>query len=191
MKNQYFKSMKIKFVAWVMLIMMLLFLMATTGCCLFLSNQTEPTTTSSILEHHEPEDLVNGLVAKMQAEGYEEMKTTAELYAQAAYIDSTYNYTVEIIGGNIYINGHAFDNTAYVNNCYFVYDKAILPYVYDEEKHAMLLRIQNALGYYILIAREENSIENKIIVCKIDGEYYFLSSFYSDEVQKIHKLIID
>lgn len=189
MKIKKIESKKVKFFTWAMLTMMLLSL--TMSCSLFLSNQTEQTTTSSILEHHEPEDLVNGIVSKMQAEGYEEMKTFAELYAQAAYINSTYNYLVEIIDGNIYINGYIFDNIAYVNNCCFVYDNAILPYVSDEDKYAMLLRIQNDLGYYVLIPRDENGSENRIVVCEIDGEYYFLSSFYNDEVQKIYKLIID
>ena len=187
MKNENLKTNKTKLIAKLMLVVMLLSLVATTGCSLI------PQKTTEENKHHEPEDLVNGMLAKMQAAGYEEMEEMAEFYFQCPYINSTTNYTVKIVDGKIYLHGYIFDDISYVTDYLLIYESSLLSYASnrDVEKYEMLLKIQNSSECYILIPQEENGVGFKIVVYEIEGDYYFLASYYNDEVQKIHKVTID
>ena len=187
MKNTNLKPNKTKLVARLMLVVVLFSTIVITGCSLI------PQKTTEENKHHEPEDLVNGMLAKMQAAGYEKMEEMADFYFQCPYINSSTNYTVKIVDGKIYLHGYIFDDISYVTDYSLMYESSLLPYASnrDVEKYEMLLKIQNSSGCYILVSQEENSVGLKVIVYEIDGDYYFLASYYNDEVQKIHKVTID
>lgn len=177
-------------------IMVLILLLSSTinlvGCEKIFVYQTEPTTNNNI--HHEPEDLINSMLAKMEAAGYEEMKATAEFFFQAASISSIYDYSVEIVDGKIFLHKHIFDDISYVNDHQVIYTDTILTTAlkWDKEKYDVLVKIQNHKGCYILKPQEDNAIAFKIAVYEIDNSYYFLEYYYDCvEVMKIHKVTID
>ena len=126
---------KTKLIARMMLLLMIVSTFATTGCEFFTPSQTTENSQKEVI-NHEPQDLIDGLVAKMQAAGYEEMKVTAEFFVQAAYISSVYDYQLEIIDGKIYLHGYVFDDIIYVNNHEVEYKDTILEETlkYDKEK---------------------------------------------------------
>ena len=123
MKNTNRKLNKTKLIARLMLVVMLLTLVATTGCSLI------PQKTTEENKHHEPEDLVNGMLAKMQAAGYEKMEGIAYAFLKAPYLDRQYNLEVEIVNESIFLNGVIYDEITYDNNYELKYDDAMLAFV--------------------------------------------------------------
>ena len=191
MKNS---NRKIKLIARLMLIVMLLTLTIMTGCNLFPNTTTKQSTTNNLPEHHEPEDLVNGILAKMQAAGYTETKAKAEMYLRSFTISAIYGYPIEIIDGDIYICDFVFDDVTYVTDYCFEYGETILVSATSgsNEKYDMILKIQNYPGCYILKSEKKTGIGDKIIVYEIDGEYYFLTLYPGyDIVETVHKMTIE
>ena len=175
---------KIKIIAGVVLLLVLISSALSFVGCGYKENDV----------NHNPEDLVNGMLAKMKAAGCEEMKATAEFFFQAGYISSVYDYQVEIIDGKLYLHGYIFDDITFVNNHQVAYKDTILEEAlkHDKEKYDILLKIQNHKGCYILKPQEDNAIAFKIAVYEIDNSYYFLEYYYDDvEVTKIHKVTIN
>ncbi len=195
MKNTKFKTNKTKLIAIMMLLVIILSTIVTTGCEFFVTKEIEQTTENSQKEviNHEPQDLIDGLITKMQSAGYDKMEAIAEFFFQCGHISSVYNYSVEIIDGKMYLNGYVYDVISYVADYDLVYENSLLSDALsrDVEKYDILLKIQNQSGCYILQPQEENGIGFKIVVYDIEGDYYFLASYYSGEVQKIHKVSID
>lgn len=190
MKNTNFKT---KLIARVMLIVIVLSSMVITSCewvSQFYPNQT--TTTTENIVHHEPEDLVNGMLAKMKAAGYEEMKAIADMYYQAPYLSASYLLDLEIKNGCIYIYGIIYDDITYVTEYDLVYDDNLVWYTsnYDKEIYETLQMIQNHNSCYIIKPQIQSGYGLEIAVYEINDVYYFLASYDAGEVVRIHTLTI-
>ena len=178
-----------------LVLVMVLSSAAIVGCDLstLIGGEGTTTTTTNKIEDNEPKDLIIRMTNRMKAAGYDEMKETAYFYFQSQGISSIYDYSVEIVDGKIYLHGYIFDDIIYVTNHDFVYAESILPYALssDEEIYETLLKIQNHGECYILKPQEENGVGFQILVYEIEGEFYLLASYYTDEVLKIHKVTIE
>lgn len=196
MKNTNRKTSKIKHIARVMLIAIILLSITITSCeslPQFFSHQTTMTTPKENNVHHEPEDLVNGMLAKMQAAGYEENKIEAHLYFDAPYLDWKYDYNVEILNGQIYLSGILYDEITYESDYELKYDDMMFVegLFVEEEKYEILQQIQDHKKYYILKSTNSNRYGHQIAVYESGNTYYFLAFSESEVVIRIHKIIID
>ena len=185
MKNENLKTNKTKLIAKLMLVVMLLSLVATTGCSLI------PQKTTEENKHHEPEDLVNGMLAKMQAAGYEKMEGIAYAYLKAPYLDRQYNLEVEIVNESIFLNGVIYDEITYDNNYELKYDDAMFLLPIEQTKSEILESIKAYKSYYILKSSISNTYGYQVAVYESGNTYYFFTFDQSYAVIRVHELIIE
>ena len=186
---------KTKLIAKLMLCVMLLSTLATTGCGFFTpSKTTENLETESI--NHEPQDLIDGLVDKMQSAGYDKMEFTAEYYYFESGFDYAYSLKIKIIDNHFVINGVVYDDISYNNSCSPNFEAIDLSRASKmfPEKYEVLLKIQELNSCYVLKTKEEkNSLGfgNPILVYEMDGDYYFLGCWYEEYVLRVNKATIE
>ena len=192
MKNKIKANTVKQILAKVMLVAMIFSLISMTGCEFVLSNTIENQPNTNTPEHHEPEDLVNGMLAKMQAAGYEEMKATAYMYYQAPDINRRYLLDLEIVDGKLIINGKTYDKITYDTEYIIEYDS--LMFIDDipenEEKFEKLREIQKHKGFYILKC-STSDVAFDILACEYDNTYYFLILGQLGTVIRVHSLVIE
>ena len=183
---------KTKLIARAMSVLMILSTVATTGCEFFTPSQTTENSQKEVI-NHEPQDLIDGLVAKMQAAGYEEMKAVADLYFDAPYLDWKYNYYVEIIDGQLWLSGVIYDEVTYETDYEFKYDDMMFVegLQVDTEIYETLQQIKEHKQYYILKSTTSTRYGHQIAVYESGNTYYFLAFSGYGEVVRIHKIMID
>ena len=186
-----------KFFARFVLLMIILSTVATTGCEFFVTKGTEQTTENSQKEviNHEPQDLIDGLVAKMQAAGYEEMKFTAEYFYFEPGFDYAYSLKIEIVDDYFLINGVVYDVMSYNINSYPNFEYIGLSMASkNPEKYEVLLKIQELNSCYVLKTKDEKDsigFGNPILVYEMDSDYYFLGCWYEEYVLRVNKATIN
>ena len=186
---------KTKLIARMMLLLMIVSTFATTGCEFFTPSQTAENSQKEAI-NHEPQDLIDGLVAKMQAAGYEKMEFTAEYFAFHGTFSYLNTLKIKIVDNCFLINGIVYyDDISYNNNRYPNFEALDLKSVTfrNPERYEVLLQLQELNSCYVLNNEQEDDslFGNPILVYEMDGDYYFMAC-YSDEecVLKIHKATI-
>lgn len=191
MKNTKFKT---KLIARAILVVIILSTILTTGCQFFTPNETTENSQKEVI-NHEPQDLINGLIAKMQAAGYEEMKFTAEyFYFEPIFHEYCYSLSIKIVDNHFLINGIIYDDISYSNNYLPTFQALNLPHALElhPEKYEVLLKIQETNSCYVLKTEDEEHsyFGNPILVYEIDGDYYFLGCYYEKTVVTVNKATI-
>ena len=189
MKNTKFKT---KLIARVILLMIIVSTILTTGCQFFTSNETTENSQKEVI-NHEPQDLINDLIAKMQAAGYEKMILKAEYFYFEPMEDYLYTLNVKIVDDHFSMNGIIYEVIAYDNNRY----PKFLPFASNipPEKYEVLLKIQELNSCYVLRTEDEEyssfGFGNPLLVYEMDGDYYFLGCYYEEEwVMRVNKATI-
>ena len=187
-----FQMNKTKLIARVMLLVIILSTIATTGCEFFATSEATENSQKEVI-NHEPQDLIDGLVAKMQAAGYEEIKAVADLYFDAPYLDWKYNYYVEIIDGQLCLSGVVYDEVTYETDYEIKYDDMMFAegLQVDTEIYETLQQIKEHKQYYILKSTTSNRYGYQIAVYESGNTYYFLAFSGDGVVVRIHRIIID
>jgi hypothetical protein len=139
--------------------------------------RTEENTTISIPDKQK---FLNQLTEDF---GSDTVEFTAIPFAQYGVLSYQYSIDVKIIGGEIYMNGHLYDDVKIVGASDIIYDESILDSsgksVTDEERTEIIKELQKCEICY-LIETQSNNVQSKIVAVHKIGENYYFSSFLSE-----------
>ena len=174
----------------------LVLLLLLTGCNL--GNppaETAGEETTALSNEQETEDSIKKdpyeKILFLLEDSYQEKKELqVNPYIQDAVLSWMYSFDVVIENGKFYLGEVLYEQISFVENCSLEFSEGLLS---NAQRKIMdtLNAIKNLPGYYLLEHDGSSVYGEKIAVCEIDGELYFLTFYENGEITRIHKANIE
>ena len=132
-------------------------------------------------------DIFHALLEKSYTEKQE---FEGEIYVEALF-NSGYFLDVTIENGQIYLREDLYECT-YVENFAIEYPSSLLMFA-NKSMMAVLDRMQNQTGYYVLQDESNVRYDDKIVVVELDNALYFLTIYteIGEVIARIHVIYFE